>query len=118
MSEARWEELAKEVERWEKAIQQQEIERISASEQLITHEDQLSGAALNNAEIETIVVNCDESDAGLEIGSQSQIAIASPNSAQEEEERIPRVIVTSYVPGAIAISSVPQVQKADEQSRV
>jgi len=42
-------------------------------------------------------------------------AIASPNSAQEEE-RIPRVIVTSYVPGAIAISSVPQVQEQNGSS--
>jgi len=117
MLEDRWEELAKEVERWEKAIQQQEMEQISASEQLITHDDQHSGVALKDVEIESILVQCDEIDADLEIGSQSQTAIASPNSAQEEEERIPRVIVTSYVPGAIAISSVPQVQKADEQSR-
>jgi len=116
MLEARWEKLAKEVERWEKAIQQQDMERISASRQLITHDDQHSGVALNNAEFETIVVNCDESETGLELVPQGETAIASPNSAQEEEERIPRVIVTSYVPGAIAISSVPQPQKVQEQS--
>jgi len=46
---------------------------------------------------------------------QEETVIAVPNSAQEEE-RIPRVIVTSYVPGAIAISSVPQVQKVQEGS--
>jgi hypothetical protein len=132
MSEARGEELAKEVERWEKAIQQQEMEQISASEQLIIHEAELCEAALKDVEIETIVVNCDESDAGLEIGSHSKTAMAqrlpsaitSPNSAQEEEERIPRVIVTTLFPGAIAegrrfaiaISSSPQVQKVQEQS--
>jgi len=33
---------------------------------MIPHKDELSGAALNNVESENIVVNCDESDAGLE----------------------------------------------------
>jgi hypothetical protein len=39
-----------------------------------------------------------------------------PNSSQQEEERIPRVIVTTRFPGAIAISSGTQVQKEREQS--
>jgi hypothetical protein len=115
MSEDRWEELAKEVERWERAIQQQEMERISVSEQIITHDDQHSEAAFKNVEIESILVQCDETDPSLEIGLQSQTAIAPVNLAQEEE-RIPRVIVTSYVPGAITISSVPQVEKVQEQT--
>ena|GEM_PF-5339739 len=37
---------------------------------------------------------------------QAETAIAPANLAQQEEERIPRVIVTTYVPRAIAISNV------------
>jgi hypothetical protein len=117
MLAARWEELAKEVERWEKAIQQQEMERINVSEQLITHEDQHSEVALNNAEFETIVVNCDESGARSEVVSQEETAMASGNLAQDEPERIPRIIATAYAKGAIATSSVSQQEKEREQSR-
>jgi len=78
---------------------------------------------LKDAESENVVVNCDKSDAGLEVVSSCETvmaqhlpsAIASPNSAQEEE-RIPRVIVTTCFPGAIAISSGSQDQEVQEQS--
>jgi|GEM_PF-632766 len=119
MWKATWEEIAREMELWGQEQDKNLIEGVELTDsanEVISQEALLSGAALKGAEIESILVQCDEIDSDLEIGSQSQTAIASPNFAQEEEERIPRVIVTSYVPGAIAISSVPQVQKPQEQS--
>jgi len=119
MWKATWEEIAREMEMWGQEQDKNLIEGVELSElanEVISQEALLSGVALKDVEIESILVQCDESDASLEIGSQSQTAIAPANLAQEEEERIPRVIVTSYVPGAIAISSVPQVQKPQEQS--
>jgi hypothetical protein len=50
----------------------------------------------------------------LGIFEQDRSAIA-PTNITQEEERIPRVIVTRCVPGVIAISSSPQAQKVKEQ---
>jgi hypothetical protein len=119
MWKATWEEIAREMELWGQEQDKnliEGVELIDSANEVISPKDQLSGAALKDVEIQSILVQCDEIDAGLEIGSQSQTAIAPANLAQEEEERIPRVIVTSYVPGAIAISSVPEPQKVQEQN--
>jgi len=82
---------------------------------VISCKDQLSEAALKDIEFKDVVVNCDKMETRLEMVSQAESAIASPNSAQQEEDRIPRVIVTTCFPGAIASSSSPQAQKVKEQ---
>jgi hypothetical protein len=120
MREVRWEQVAREVEAWEREQIKNLLEgeeMIDSANEMIFPGDQLSEAALKDVELKNVVINCDESGLeGVSVISESGNAIALPNSAQQEEEGIPRVIVTTSFPGAIAISSGTQSQKAHEKS--
>jgi len=119
MREARWEEVAREVEAWEREQIKnllEGVELIDSANEGICQRDLPSDAALKDVKLKNVAFNCDESSLeGASVVSESGNAIALPNSAQQEEEGIPRVIVTTSFPGAIAISSGTQVQKVNEQ---
>jgi hypothetical protein len=127
MREVRWEEVAREVELWEREQIKNLLEGAEVSDSTnegICQGDQLSEAALKDAKLKSVTVNNDKVELeGISVAPESgnamakglPLAIGSPNSAQQEEERIPRVIVTTNVPGAIAISSGTQVQEVQEQ---
>jgi len=81
---------------------------------VICQSDQLPDAALKGVEPKNVGVNCDKTETRSEVVLPDESAI-SPTNITQEEERIPRVIVTTSFPGAIAISSSPQAQKVREQ---
>jgi len=135
--EVTWEEVAKEVQYWEMGVEQLEVELIDGTDELISHEDQSSGAALNYVDCEFIVVDCDEAEKEeVEIfeeviapsippqqvvvnceaktsqdGSanclQQRFAIAPPNTTECKSETIPQVVAAAGIEEPITINSPP-----------
>jgi hypothetical protein len=138
--EVTWEEVAKEVQYWEMEVEQLEVELIDSTDELIPHEDQSSGAALNCVDCEFVVVDCDEvekQEGGIceqanclqqrfaiapAISSQQVVvngkvescedgrAITSVNTTECKSETIPQVVATATIEELITIDS-PPVQK-------
>jgi hypothetical protein len=87
--EAKWEEVAKEVQYWEMEVEQLEVELIDGTDELIPHQDQSSQAVLNYVDCEFVVVDCDEAekeDGGICKQAnclQQRFAIAPANFPQQ-----------------------------------
>jgi hypothetical protein len=144
MPEAKWKEVAKEVQYWEMEVEQLEVELIDSTDELIPHEDQSSGAALNYVDCEFVVVDCDKAENeeegifeqanclqqrfaiapanfpqevmvnGKVESSEEGKAIASVNTTKDESEGIPQVVATARMEKPIIVIS-PPVQKVGDR---
>ena len=111
MSDAKWEEVAKQVHDWEIRVQQEEVESISSTDLLISQEDQLSRAALNSIECEFVVMNSGEakSGTGMISGADSAVAVCSPSAIAPNNSHQSRIINDADIhpPKDISIQNLP-----------